>query len=62
MVLVEPKDEYLIVSSSPYVKMCNLVSDRALYECWEVQLRKKDCNIFTTVVRRQYIPPLLVTY
>ena len=67
---LQPIDEHIILNSAAYVKKCNLTNDKAMFLCWEVYIRSKfkiegityTYEIFATVIRRKYIPPLMETY
>lgn len=62
MTRVDAKEEFLIYDSRAYVKKCNLVCENVVVDCWQVRLRKQQYDVFASVVRRKYIPPLMETY
>jgi len=45
--------------SKAYTKKWNLSSDKAQWTCWEVHIRTTTYDLFVTVLRRKYIPPLM---
>ena len=54
--------ERQLVFSKPYVRKCNLTSDRSLTVCWEQQLRFPDYDLYVSIMRRSYIPPVMDMY
>lgn len=56
---IEAKMQYYILSSKPYMKKSNLTSDKANWSCWEVHIRTERYDLFVTVLRRKFIPPLM---
>jgi hypothetical protein len=52
----------MIISSKPYQRKKNLVSDKALNSCWEIQFRFNSYDLFVSILRRSYIPPLIDMY
>lgn len=59
---VEPKEKNLIISSRAYVKKKNPIQDTSAWQGWTVQLRKAKSDLFVTILRRKYIPPLIDIY
>lgn len=53
---------YFIIESKPYVKKQNLSSDKALWTCWQVHSRTETNDLYVTVLRRKYIPPLMEVF
>ncbi|TNV85265.1 hypothetical protein FGO68_gene15236 [Halteria grandinella] len=53
---------YFIIESKPYVKKQNLNSDKALWTCWQVHSRTETYDLYVTVLRRKYIPPLMEVF
>ena len=56
------REKFIVIESRPYMKKCNLMNDAAVSECWQIHMRLESCDIYLTVVRRKYIPPLLETF
>ena len=56
---VDHKTQYYILSSKAYMKKQNLTSDRAQWSAWEVYIRTETHELFVTVLRRKFIPPLM---
>ena len=71
---LQGKELYLIIESKPYIKKSNLNGDKASWQCWQVILRKQNLedlevgaemrymDLFITLLRRKFIPPLCETY
>lgn len=59
---IDSKTQYYIMSSKPYIKKYNLTADRAQINCWDVHIRTKSYDLFVTVVRRKFIPPLMEVF
>jgi hypothetical protein len=57
--LPDRKAASFMKESKPYVKKCNLTNDKAQWSCWEVHIRTLTYDIYTTVLRRKFIPPLM---
>lgn len=51
-------DRFLI-SSKPYARKNNVTSDKALNFCWEIHLRFNEYDLYVSILRRSYIPPLM---
>jgi len=47
------------MSSKPYIKKMNLAADKAQWTAWEMHFRTGEYDIFVSVVRRKFIPPLM---
>jgi len=56
------REKYIVVDSGTYMKKYNLMNDAAVSDCWQIHLRLESCDIYVTLVRRKYIPPLLETF
>ena len=56
------KSERFLVVSKPYVRKSNLTNDRSLISCWESQLRFTGYDLYITIMRRMYIPPVMDMY
>ena len=52
------KYERFLISSKPYCRKWNLTSDISQNFCWETQLRFEGYDLFVTILRRSYIPPI----
>jgi len=57
--VADAKTKSFMIESKPYVKKQNLVADKAQWVCWEVHLRTMLHDIYVTVCRRKFIPPLM---
>jgi len=74
-------EQFILISTEPYVKKQNLIGDKASWHCWQVHVRKSTNNseefsviagksllitfsvdVFLTILRRKYIPPLMETF
>lgn len=44
--------------SKPYVRKNNVTSDLSLIVCWETWFRFNEYDLYITIMRRQYIPPI----
>ena len=51
-----------LISSKPYVRKTNNTSDRALNFCWEIHLRFDEYDLYVSILRRSYIPPITDMY
>lgn len=47
------------MASKPYIRKNNLFSDKALNFCWEIHFRFNDYDLYVTILRRSYIPPMM---
>eukprot|EP00347_Sterkiella_histriomuscorum_P016136 403354352 len=56
---IDAKTQYYIMSSKPYIRKYNLTADKALINCWDVHIRTMKYDLFVTVLRRKFIPPLM---
>lgn len=54
--------ERFLMFSKPYVRKSNLTNDRALIVCWESHLRFTGYDLYITILRRSYIPPVMDMY
>ena len=54
--------ERLLISSKPYQRKSNLTNDRSLIVCWEYHLRFESYELYITILRRSYIPPVMDMY
>lgn len=54
--------ERFLVQSKPYVRKENLTNDRSQIVCWESHLRFSGYDLYITVMRRSYIPPVMDMY
>ncbi|CDW74435.1 arm repeat protein [Stylonychia lemnae] len=59
---IDAKTQYYIMASKPYIKKYNLTSDKAQINCWDVHIRTHVFDLFVTVHRRKYIPPLMEVF
>ena len=50
------------MSSGPFVRKKNVIVDRARIDCWETHLRFNNFDVYITVLRRSYIPPIMDTF
>lgn len=41
------------------MKKFNLNPDKSQWNCWEIQIRTEPHDLFVTVIRRKFIPPLM---
>ena len=46
------------ISSKAYCRKCNVTSDKAHNQCWEVHYRFDAFDLFITILRRAYIPSI----
>lgn len=44
------------------MKRLNLDGDRAEWQAWQAQVRTHTQDVYVTVLRRSYIPPLMEMY
>ena len=51
--------ERFLVHSKPYVRKSNLANDRSSLVCWEAHLRFAGYDLYVSIVRRSYIPPVM---
>ena len=59
-ILIRSQDEQrFLVSSKPYVRKNNCTADRSLCFCWEIHLRFDEFDIYVSILRRSYIPPIM---
>lgn len=56
------QDDRYLVSSKPYTRKCNVINDKSVNYVWEVNYRFEYFDLFISVLRRSYIPPLLDMY
>ena len=54
--------EKYLVSSKPYIRKNNVTIDKGLNQCWEIHYRYQEYDLFVSVVRRYYIPPLMDSF
>ena len=54
--------ERVMMSSKPYQRKSNLTNDRSLIVCWEYHLRFESYELYITILRRSYIPPVMDMY
>ena len=47
------------MSSKPYVRKNNVTSDKSLNFCWEIHLRFNEYDLYISILRRSYIPPIM---
>ena len=52
-------NERFLMSSKPYVRKNNVVSDKALNFRWEIHLRFNEYDLYISILRRSYIPPIM---
>lgn len=57
--VVKKHQSFLILESKTYIKKQNPTGDKALWVGWHVKARSEHHNVFVTVLRRKYVPPLL---
>lgn len=63
--LVEAQDDnekYFLLSSKPYCRKNNVTSDKSMVSCWEMHLRFNDFDLYVTLLKRSYIPPMMDLY
>ena len=56
------ESERFLIHSKPYVRKSNLTNDRSVIVCWESHLRFSGCDLYITIMRRSYIPPVMDMY
>lgn len=49
----------MLISSKPYLRKNNLVADKSHNYCWEIHLRFDEFDLYITILRRSYIPPMM---
>ena len=49
----------MLMNSKPYIRKNNLFSDKALNFCWEIHFRFIHYDLYVTILRRSYIPPMM---
>jgi hypothetical protein len=54
--------EKFLISSMPYERKSNLVADKAMVNCWETQLRFNEFDLYVSIIRRRFIPPVMDTF
>ena len=54
--------EKFLISSKPYIRKNNVTIDKGLNQCWEIHYRYHEYDLFVSVVRRFYIPPLMDSF
>jgi hypothetical protein len=54
--------EKFLVSSKPYIRKNNVTIDKSLNQCWEIHYRYQEYDLFVSIVRRYYIPPLMDSF
>ena len=52
----------LMVSSKPYIRKNNIISDKAVNQCWETHFRFTKYDLYISVLRRSYIAPIMDMY
>lgn len=52
----------MLISSKPYTRKNNLIADKALNQCWEIHYRFNEFDLYVTILRRSYIPPMMDMY
>ena len=57
--LEEPR---VLISSKPYIRKNNLISEKAVVKCWEAHYRFNRYDIYCSIMRRSYIAPIMDTY
>jgi hypothetical protein len=55
----QKSNERFLMSSKPYVRKNNVTSDKSLNFCWETHLRFNEYDLYITILRRSYIPPIM---
>jgi len=55
-------EQRFLVSSKPYVRKNNCTSDKSLCFCWEIHLRFDEFDLYVSILRRSYIPPIMDMY
>ena len=59
----DPRDEpRVLISSKPFIRKNNLISEKAVIKCWEAHYRFKKYDIYCSIMRRSYIAPIMDTY
>ena len=51
--------ERFLISSKPYERQNTITVDQAMTKAWEIHYRFKPYDVFITVFRRSYIPPIM---
>jgi len=51
-----------MVSSKPYIRKCNLISDKAKNDCWETHFRFEGYDLYISLLRRSFIAPIMDMY
>ena len=54
--------EKFLISSKPYIRKNNVTIDKGLNQCWEIHYRYNEYDLFVSIVRRYYIPPLMDSF
>jgi hypothetical protein len=54
--------EKFLISSKPYTRKNNVTIDKGLNQCWEIHYRYNEYDLFVSIVRRYYIPPLMDSF
>ena len=49
----------MLMSSKPYIRKNNFFADKALNFCWENNFRFNDYDLYVSILRRSYIPPMM---
>lgn len=49
----------MLISSKPYLRKNNLVADKSHNYCWEIHLRFDEFDLYISILRRSYIPPMM---
>mmetsp|Transcript_24004 Transcript_24004/g.36882 ORF Transcript_24004/g.36882 Transcript_24004/m.36882 type:complete len:350 (+) Transcript_24004:398-1447(+) len=54
--------DMFLIASKPYVRKNNLIQDKSLNHCWEIHMRFNEYDLYITILRRSYIPPIMDQY
>lgn len=57
--VIENPDCRFLISSKPYMRKNNVVNDKSVTYCWETHFRFKPFDLYITIMRRSYIPPIM---
>jgi hypothetical protein len=58
---VNADDRYL-VSSKPYSRKSNVINDKSVNYVWEIQFRFEYFDLYISILRRSFIPPIMDMY
>ena len=59
---IDDPDNRFLISSKPYMRKNNVVNDKSTINCWETHFRFAQFDLYITIMRRSFIPPIMDSF